>query len=142
VQTPVAAAELAGGVARTEGVELLGLMTYPTSEHTRHFMDAARELLERRGLTVRIVSGGGTPTLYRTHELGGVTEVRAEEYVLSEEHAHVDVSRCVDAPTIGERVTVLPNHVRAAVNLHHEVALRRSGRDVEVVPVPARGRVR
>jgi D-serine deaminase-like pyridoxal phosphate-dependent protein len=210
VQTPEAAAELAAEVARTEGVELLGLMTYPTSEQTHSFMDAARELLERGGFTVRVVSGGGTPTLYRTHELGGVTEVRAGEYALgdrshaatgvvpledvaarveatvvgrptpdraildagsktlssdrsaaglqghglvlqyrdatvyelSEEHAHLDVSRCANGPKIGERVTVLPNHVCAAVNLHNEVALHHSGRDVEVVPVPARGLVR
>jgi D-serine deaminase-like pyridoxal phosphate-dependent protein len=210
VQRPEAAAELAEEAARMEGVELLGLMTYPTGEGTRRFMDAARRAVERRGLVVRVVSGGGTPTLYRTHELGGVTEVRAGEYALgdrshastgvvplddvaarveatvvgrptaeraildagsktlssdlspagleghglvlqypeatvyelSEEHAHVDVSRCTAAPQIGERVTVLPNHVCGAVNLHHEVALHRSGREVDVVPVPARGLVR
>jgi D-serine deaminase-like pyridoxal phosphate-dependent protein len=210
VQTPEAAAELAAEAARTEGIELLGLMTYPTGEGTRPFMDAARRMIGRCGLDVRIVSGGGTPTLYRTHELGGVTEVRVGEYALgdrshastgvvpledvaacveatvvgrptseraildagsktlssdpsaaglegyglvleyedaivyelSEEHAHVDISRCAAAPEIGERVTVLPNHVCATVNLHDEVALHRSGRDVEIAPVPARGLIR
>jgi D-serine deaminase-like pyridoxal phosphate-dependent protein len=36
---------------------------------------------------------------------------------LSEEHAEVDVSKCKRAPQVGERVTVVPNHICPCVNL-------------------------
>jgi D-serine deaminase-like pyridoxal phosphate-dependent protein len=210
VADPEQAAELAQRADSTDGVDWLGLMTYPTSERTRPFMDAAREALGRRGLEPRVVSGGGTPTLYRTHELGGVTEVRAGEYALGdrshvadgvvpledvaiavvatvvsrpaperaildagsktltsdpcasgepgfglvrelpdaqldalwEEHGRVDLSASARRPEIGERVTIVPNHVCPAINLHDRVVLHRGGRDAEAAPVPARGRVR
>jgi D-serine deaminase-like pyridoxal phosphate-dependent protein len=63
-------------------------------------------------------------------------------HTLSEEHAHVDLSRCESRPEIGERVTVIPNHVCPCVNLHSEVATHYGGAGVEVVPVAARGRIR
>jgi D-serine deaminase-like pyridoxal phosphate-dependent protein len=199
-------------VDRTPDVRFDGLMTYPTSSSTADFMAEASRLLERDGLRATVVSGGGTDSLYHTHELAGsvVTEVRAGEYVfgdrshlhsgtvsadeiavavvsevvgrptptraildagskalsmdpasgdlagfgliaeypcasihsLSEEHAHVDLTRCESRPEIGERVTVIPNHVCPCVNLHNEVATHRAGAGVEVVPVAARGRIR
>ena len=51
-------------------------------------MDAAlRRAVERfvdAGLTPRVVSGGSTPTLYRTHELESVTELRPGTYVFND----------------------------------------------------------
>jgi D-serine deaminase-like pyridoxal phosphate-dependent protein len=61
---------------------------------------------------------------------------------LSEEHGIVDLSRCTGRPEIGEVVTIVPNHACGAVNLHDEVALHRSGSDLIVVSIPARGRIR
>jgi D-serine deaminase-like pyridoxal phosphate-dependent protein len=62
-------------------------------------------------------------------------------YNLSEEHGFVDFSNCERRPTIGERVTVIPNHCCTAANLfNHVVGVR--NRTVEVVwPVAARGTV-
>lgn len=210
VADPEAAADLAERAATTDGVDWAGLMTYPTSERTRPFMKAARAALTRRGLEPRVVSGGGTPTLYHTHELDGLTEVRAGEYAfgdrahvasgvvsladvavgivatvvgrpaddraivdagsktlssdpcasgeagfglvaelpeatvseLWEEHARLDVSSCRCPPAIGDRVTIVPNHVCGAVNLHDEVVVHRSGKEARWAPVPARGKVR
>jgi len=66
---------------------------------------------------------------------------QASIYALSEEHAHVDFSACADKPEIGERVTVLPNHVCPVTNLLDEVIGVR-GERVEVVwPVAARGSI-
>lgn len=60
----------------------------------------------------------------------------------SEEHGFVDLSRCAHRPQIGERVTVVPNHVCVTVNLFDEVYGAR-GDEVETAwPVAARGRVR
>jgi D-serine deaminase-like pyridoxal phosphate-dependent protein len=66
----------------------------------------------------------------------------AEIYALSEEHAHVDVSRCAIRPEVGETVTIIPNHACGAVNLHSEAAVHRGGAEVHLVPVAARGCVR
>jgi D-serine deaminase-like pyridoxal phosphate-dependent protein len=56
-------------------------MTYPTLPESGPWLRAAREAVERRGLAVERISGGGTPTARRTHEVGEVTEVRPGTYV-------------------------------------------------------------
>jgi D-serine deaminase-like pyridoxal phosphate-dependent protein len=63
----------------------------------------------------------------------------AKVYSLSEEHGVVDFTECVERPEVGERVTVLPNHVCEVSNLFNEVVGLR-GDQVEVVwPVACRG---
>jgi D-serine deaminase-like pyridoxal phosphate-dependent protein len=81
VQTPVEAAELAALVERLDGLRFAGLMTYPSVPESAPRLRAAREAVERAGLEVETVSGGGTPTARRTHELGEVTELRVGTYV-------------------------------------------------------------
>jgi len=67
---------------------------------------------------------------------------RARLYALSEEHGHVDFSQCGRKPEIGERVTILPNHVCPVSNLVDEVMGIRDGRVEVLWPVAARGKVR
>ena len=81
VQTPDAAAELAVLVSSLEGLRFAGLMTYPTLPESGPWLRAAREAIERAGLEVEHVSGGGTPSARRTHEIGEVNEVRVGTYV-------------------------------------------------------------
>ena len=45
-------------------------------------------------------------------------------------------------PTIGDRVTIVPNHACGTVNMHDEVVLHRNGDVVETLPIAARGKVR
>jgi D-serine deaminase-like pyridoxal phosphate-dependent protein len=45
---------------------------------------AAIEALDRAGLRPPIVSGGSTPTVWKTHEIGGVTEIRPGTYVYND----------------------------------------------------------
>jgi D-serine deaminase-like pyridoxal phosphate-dependent protein len=60
----------------------------------------------------------------------------------NEEHGWVDVSRCSRPPKVGDRVSVIPNHVCPVVNLHDTVHGVRNG-VVEVSwRVAARGLVR
>jgi len=40
---------------------------------------------------------------------------------LSEEHAQVDVTACSSKPAVGDRVTVIPNHICPCVNLRDEM---------------------
>ncbi len=60
---------------------------------------------------------------------------------LSEEHGEVDVTRCERRPRIGERVTVIPNHICPCVNLQDAVWLRREDGGLEPMRVDARGRL-
>jgi len=62
-------------------------------------------------------------------------------YGMSEEHGHIDFSKCDRKPEIGERVTIIPNHCCVVINLFNRiVGLRRN--EVELQwPVAARGRV-
>ena len=45
---------------------------------------SATSALDRAGLAPRVVSGGSTPTVWRTHEIGGITEMRPGTYVYND----------------------------------------------------------
>ncbi len=88
VATPEAAVEVATAAASLDGVWYDGLAFYPghirvpqdeqgplleaLSRHLAEFTDA----LGAAGLPPRTVSGGSTPTLFRSHEILGLTEIR------------------------------------------------------------------
>jgi D-serine deaminase-like pyridoxal phosphate-dependent protein len=88
VQTPEQAVALARAVGEREGVAYRGVMFYPG--HVRGRLEEQGPLLEalsddlgstlealgEAGLAARVVSGGSTPTLWRSHEIAGLTEVR------------------------------------------------------------------
>jgi len=60
---------------------------------------------------------------------------------LTEEHAQVDVSRCVARPRVGERVTVIPNHICPVVNLHDSAWWWEADGSLQLLPVDARGKL-
>jgi D-serine deaminase-like pyridoxal phosphate-dependent protein len=60
---------------------------------------------------------------------------------LSEEHGQVDVSQCDTIPRVGERVTIIPNHVCPTINLT-DFAWWMTPQGVERLPIDARGKVR
>jgi D-serine deaminase-like pyridoxal phosphate-dependent protein len=106
VQTPREAAELARLVDSLPGLRFAGLMTYPTTADAVARLREMREECERTGLEVGVVSGGGTPTAFRTHEFGEVTELRVGTYVYG------------DRACVGLGVMTLEDcalHVRATV---------------------------
>lgn len=88
VQSPNDAVALARAAADTEGVEYRGILFYPG--HVRANVDRQDEeiralsarlgrtlrALEAAGLAPAVVSGGSTPTFWRSHEIAGLTEVR------------------------------------------------------------------
>lgn len=61
---------------------------------------------------------------------------------LSEEHGQVDVSRCGSRPRVGDRLTVIPNHVCPTINLTDEAWWLASDGSLERLPIDARGMVR
>ena len=58
---------------------------------------------------------------------------------LSEEHGRVDVSRCARRPKVGERVTVIPNHICPCVNLYDAFWWVEDNGEARQIPVGARG---
>jgi D-serine deaminase-like pyridoxal phosphate-dependent protein len=87
---------LAARVKAARGLEFAGLAFYPG--HVREPVEEqdpklrtlgaalARALgrFDDAGMPARVVSGGSTPTLWRTHELPGVTEFRPGTYVYND----------------------------------------------------------
>ncbi|NIR42857.1 MAG: alanine racemase [Gemmatimonadetes bacterium] len=61
---------------------------------------------------------------------------------LSEEHAVVNLAAGVDFPDIGDKVTIIPNHVCPAVNLHDELHIVDGEDVIETWPIAARGAIR
>ena len=57
---------------------------------------------------------------------------------LSEEHGQVDISACGKRPQLGDRITVIPNHICPCVNLH-DVVYWREGNDQTPLTVDTRG---
>ena len=80
VQSPAEAAALAELVAGLSGLRLEGLMTHPATAASGPWRAEARTELERRGLAVERVSGGGTPQARDVHESGVFTELRVGTY--------------------------------------------------------------
>lgn len=60
---------------------------------------------------------------------------------LSEEHGQVDVSACAQRPKIGERVSVIPNHICPCVNLQDAIWWRDADGSLKKINVDARGKL-
>jgi D-serine deaminase-like pyridoxal phosphate-dependent protein len=80
VPTPGQAVELAQKVDQAPGLELRGLMLYPTPPATRPLIQEALDLFDRKGLPHPMVSGGSTPNAMLAEQIPELTEYRAGEY--------------------------------------------------------------
>jgi D-serine deaminase-like pyridoxal phosphate-dependent protein len=84
VQTPADAVALAETIENSRGLIFRGLMTYPPHgkvAETAFWLGEAAALLEKSGLPATVVSNGGTPDLFRAHEVKAATEHRPGTYV-------------------------------------------------------------
>ena len=84
VRSPEEAVELARLVVGLGGLELAGLMTYPARGRvpvTAAWLAEAVAGLRAAGLEAKQVSTGGSPDLYRAHEVAVATEHRPGTYI-------------------------------------------------------------
>lgn len=84
VQTPAAALALAQSIASSPGLHFGGLMTYPAAgqvEANAAWLAAAKVALSTAGTPPDIVSNGGTPDLWRAHDVAAATEHRPGTYI-------------------------------------------------------------
>ena len=61
---------------------------------------------------------------------------------MSEEHGHLDSRLANSKPKIGDKISIIPNHVCACVNLHEQIWQQRGGVVEGCWTVAARGKVR
>lgn len=98
----------------------------------------------------RAVVDGGSKTFSYDRYQGGdgrgfgiVKEDPAAELErFSEEHGHLNIQRSERRYRVGERLSVIPNHVCTTVNMHDEIYGVRGERVEEVWRVEGRGKVR
>ena len=74
-------AALARRTGEAEGLRFDGLMTYPSTAATAAFVAEAKRRFDEAGITISVVSGGGTPNAWQAHEVAGLTEVRVGTYI-------------------------------------------------------------
>lgn len=65
----------------------------------------------------------------------------ARFHKMNEEHGYVDITQCARAFRVGDRVSVIPNHICVAVNLHEQIYGVRAGIVEEVWNVEGRGKL-
>lgn len=97
----------------------------------------------------RAIVDGGTKTFSSDRLLSGNREGfgHVTEYPdilfegMSEEHGHLNISETAHQPAVGERLSIVPNHVCACVNLHDRIWYHRNGVVEGAWQVAGRGRV-
>jgi D-serine deaminase-like pyridoxal phosphate-dependent protein len=80
VQSPQAAQALAREIVDLPGIDLQGIMTYPSRPAIQPFLDETIDLFRKDGLPIQVVSLGGTGAEALSKELGA-TEHRAGSYL-------------------------------------------------------------
>ena len=60
---------------------------------------------------------------------------------LSEEHGQIDITACDQQPSVGERVTVIPNHICPCINLQDAVWWHQPEGSLQLLTIDARGKL-
>jgi D-serine deaminase-like pyridoxal phosphate-dependent protein len=80
VQSPHAAQELARQIVELPGIDLKGVMTYPSQLAIQPFLEETADLFRHDGLPLDIISGGGSGHEAISKQIG-CTETRSGSYV-------------------------------------------------------------
>lgn len=126
VSTPAKALELARLIESSPGLNFAGLMTYPpTGEAAKvtNWLREAKELIEADGIDVPVVSSGGSPDMWRAHEMPQATEYRIGTYVYNDRslvsRGTCEYSDC--ALTVLATVVSVPSNNRALIDAGSKV---------------------
>lgn len=80
VGSPIQALQLAQKIDELRGLDLQGVMTYPSNLNAKPFISQTVALLKKDSISVKLVSGGGTGSEAASKEIG-CTETRSGSYV-------------------------------------------------------------
>lgn len=100
-------------------------------------------------VTGRSIVDGGSKTFSSDGLLAGnregyglvVEDEDAKFIAVSEEHGHLNISGSSRTYRLGDRLTIIPNHVCATINMHDKVYATRDGKVDSVWCVAGRGKV-
>lgn len=98
---------LAKRVRECRYLTFLGLMTYPASPEVGPWVSKARELLDQAKIELEVVSAGGTPGMWRAHEIPGLTEYRAGTSIYYDRRSLAEGSGTMDECALHVHVTVV-----------------------------------
>ncbi|HKK57802.1 D-TA family PLP-dependent enzyme [Marinobacter sp.] len=87
VTSAEAAASLAHHIENKVGLRFAGLMTYPpvgAEAETQAWLEKAVEAVEKRGLSVDVISNGGSPGMWQAQDVPIATEYRIGTYVYND----------------------------------------------------------
>lgn len=130
VPDPEDAARLAAEVTELEGVSFAGVLFYaghirsPGPERSRDLevlgdrLERVYRALDARGLRPRVVSGGTTPTLWQSHEVPGLTEIRPGTCIYNDRDAVAQGAASAEDCAYTVLATVISTRIpgRAAVD--------------------------
>lgn len=116
---------LAIEVSRLPGLHLRGITFYPGHikdaeaagpqlEALRHLLACQESCFRHAGVPLEIISGGSTPTLFHSHQLGPLNEIRPGTYVYEDlntvESGACTLADCA-ASVLATVVSVRPGHI-------------------------------
>jgi D-serine deaminase-like pyridoxal phosphate-dependent protein len=119
VQTPEAALDLAKTALKLPRMQFEGLMTFPSRHpNTLVFFEQALALFKRAGIAVPVVSGGGTPAIFRVQDFPMLTEHRAGTYIYNDVMTVASGTAAWDNCAMRVRATVVsrPTDTRAVID--------------------------
>ena len=107
VPTVADAVELGKLIDTSPGLELRGIMAFPTPPSVRPIIQEAVEQFDRAGLPHPIVSGGATRSAFGAHEIPELTEYRIGEYTVGGEGHLLAGGHSVDQCALRVQATVV-----------------------------------
>ncbi|MEM1287870.1 MAG: D-TA family PLP-dependent enzyme [Pseudomonadota bacterium] len=126
VQTPEAADNLAQLINEAPGLSFGGLMTYPPvgrEADVEAWLRVAKQQIEAGGTPVPVISNGGSPGMWRAHEVPVATEYRIGTYVYFDRslvtHGTCKLDDC--ALTVLASVVSVPTEGRAVIDAGSKV---------------------
>jgi len=121
VETPAEALELALAINAAPGLRFAGLMTYPPTggaTQVTTWLAEAKDLIEATELTVEVISSGGSPDMWRAHQMPLATEYRIGTYIYNDRslvtRGTCDWDDC--ALTVLATVVSTPSKTRAIID--------------------------
>jgi D-serine deaminase-like pyridoxal phosphate-dependent protein len=119
VQSPQAALDLARAAMKLRRMRFEGIMTFPTRQpQSYRFFEEALALFKRAGIPVPVVSGGGTPAIFKAQEFPMLTEHRAGTYIYNDVMTVASGAATWDSCAMRVRATVVsrPTGTRAVID--------------------------
>ena len=126
VQSQEEALALARIIDAADGLRFGGLMTYPPAgdqSKVNEWLSTAISLIESQGFAIETVSVGGTPNMWRAHEVPVATEWRAGTYIYNDrsmvDRGICEISDC--ALTVMATIVSRPTEKRAIIDAGSKV---------------------